>query len=92
MFPDFIVVKKNGSGYQFDILEPHRPDFDDNMYKAKGLVRYSQRMSKLKRCEMIRIVETAAGDRFLRLNTARMSVQNDVINAANENTLNTLFQ
>lgn len=92
MFPDFIVVKKNGSGYQFDILEPHRPDLDDNLYKAKGLVRYSQRMPQLKRCEMIRIEETAAGDRFLRLNTARLSVQNDVINAANENTLKTLFQ
>lgn len=92
MFPDFIVVKRNGNGYQFDILEPHRSDLDDNLYKAKGLVRYSQRMSKLKRCEMIRIVETAAGDRFLRLNTARMSIQNEVINATNENTLNTLFQ
>ncbi|MBQ0074402.1 MAG: hypothetical protein KBT34_09410 [Prevotella sp.] len=92
MFPDFIIVKKNGSGYQFDILEPHRADLDDNLYKAKGLVRYSQRMPKLKRCEMIRIEETAAGDRFLRLNTTRISVQNDVINATNEHTLNTLFQ
>lgn len=92
MFPDFIIVKKNGSGYQFDILEPHRADLDDNLYKAKGLVRYSQRMPQLKRCEMIRVEETAAGNRFLRLNTAKMSIQNDVINAANENTLNTLFQ
>lgn len=92
MFPDFIVVKKNEVGYQFDILEPHRSDLDDNLYKAKGLVHYSLRMPQLKRCEMIRIEETAAGDRFLRLNTARISVQNDVLSATNENTLNTLFQ
>lgn len=95
MFPDFIVIKKNGNGgYRVDILEPHRPDLDDNLYKAKGLARYAyahQNKTQLKRCEMIRIEATASGDRFLRLNTTKTGVQKNVIDATNENTLNTLF-
>lgn len=91
LFPDFIIVKKKGDGYQFDILEPHQPTLDDNLYKAKGMARYAHRLTKIKRCELIRIEQTASGSRFLRLNVAKTSIQNDVIDATNENTLNTLF-
>jgi type III restriction enzyme len=58
MFPDFLVVRLDGSGLVVDILEPHRSSLDDSWKKAKGLAKYAQTHSLepgLGRIELIRL-------------------------------------
>ena len=46
--PDFIIVRRDPvSKYVIDILEPHRPDLDDNLGKAKGFAEYARQTSDL---------------------------------------------
>lgn len=41
--PDFIAVRRDERvGYVIDILEPHSPDFKDNLGKAKGFAEYAR--------------------------------------------------
>lgn len=41
-YPDFIVIRKDAiSGYVIDILEPHNPEYIDNLGKAKGFAEYA---------------------------------------------------
>lgn len=43
-YPDFIIVRKDRVlGYVVDILEPHNPDFKDNLGKAKGFAEYARK-------------------------------------------------
>ena len=43
MFPDFLVVRKNGDGYLVDILEPHSSSLADSYAKARGLAKYAEK-------------------------------------------------
>jgi type III restriction enzyme len=65
MFPDFIIIRRDGDKLIIDILEPHRQDLDDSWKKARGLARYAQKhYMGLGRIELIR----KKGDQLQRLN------------------------
>lgn len=86
--PDFLVVRKDISGYVFDILEPHSPDYADNLPKAKGLAKYaSSNSTLLGRVQMIRKI----GDQYVRLDFMNRTVQDAVANCTQSSDLNILF-
>ena len=93
LFPDFIIVRKDpDGGYIVDILEPHNPDYKDNLGKAKGLAEYAANEPRIGRVQMIRIGKDAAGqNRFKRLNLAKGIVRNKVIAAINTDELDHIF-
>ena len=43
MFPDFVMVHREGDELHVDILEPHEPSRDDNVAKARALARFADR-------------------------------------------------
>lgn len=93
LYPDFIIVRKDPElGYVIDILEPHNPDFKDNLGKAKGLAEYAANETRMDRIQLIRIGKDAAGNnRFKRLNLAKGSVRSKVIAAINTDELDHIF-
>ena len=94
LYPDFIIVRKDSElGYLIDILEPHNPDFKDNLGKAKGLAEYAANEPRIDRIQLIRVGKDAAGqNRFKRLNLAKSSVRNKVIAAINTDELDHIFE
>lgn len=72
MFPDLVIVRKDGAGFLFDILEPHDPSLGDNFEKAAGLARFAEKHGGLfGRIQLIRKQSSAAGERFVRLEINR---------------------
>ncbi|MBM3313839.1 hypothetical protein FJY70_04515 [candidate division WOR-3 bacterium] len=43
LYPDFLVVRKEGGRLVVDILDPHNPSLADAVDKAKGLAVYAER-------------------------------------------------
>ncbi|MCC3246415.1 DEAD/DEAH box helicase family protein [Methylocystis sp. WRRC1] len=41
-FPDFVIVRKNGSSYEVDVLEPHDDSRTDTWAKVKGLAKFAE--------------------------------------------------
>ena len=75
-----------------DILEPHSPDFKDNLSKAKGFAEYAKEEMKIGRIELIRTAKDAAGGiRFRRLDMGRGIVRDKVIAAINNDELDHIF-
>lgn len=93
LYPDFIIVRKDPDlGYLIDILEPHNPDFKDNLGKAKGLAQYAANETRVDRIQLIRVGKDASGqNRFKRLNLAKGSVRNKVLAAINTDELDHIF-
>lgn len=92
-YPDFIIVRRDPIlKYVIDILEPHNPDFKDNLGKAKGLANYAADEPRIGRVQLIRIGKDAAGDdRFKRLDLAKGSIRNKVLSAINTDELDHIF-
>jgi type III restriction enzyme len=68
MFPDLVVVRKVGSDFAIDILEPHDPSLRDNFEKAVGLARFAEKHGALfGRIQLIRKHSSAGGEHFARL-------------------------
>ena len=68
MFPDLIVVRKSGSEFAIDILEPHDPSLSDNFEKAVGLAKFAEKHGALfGRIQLIRKQSSAGGEHFARL-------------------------
>lgn len=56
MFPDFLVVRRDGAGLLVDILEPHAPSLADSYAKAKGLAQFAAKhWNQFGRIELIRL-------------------------------------
>jgi type III restriction enzyme len=56
MYPDFLVVRRDGDSYLVDILEPHSSSLSDNYAKARGLAKYAQKHhGDYGRIELIRV-------------------------------------
>ena len=95
MFPDFLIVRRDhraGSGYVFDILEPHSDHFVDNLPKAKGLAKYAQEETRCGRIQMIRKCRLPSGQtRFKRLDFNRGAVREAVLRAVTPEELNNIF-
>ena len=92
MFPDFLIIRKNDHGnYEYGLLEPHRDDKKDNLAKAKGLVKYVQECPNVDRVQMLRKIKTSSGEKMLRLEFTRLSVQEKVMKCVEESDFDKVF-
>jgi type III restriction enzyme len=93
MFPDLIVVRKADKGLAIDILEPHRPDLDDNFEKAKGLARFAQEHGALfGRIQLIRKVASPGGEHFARLEINEAATIRKLLPITSNKQLDQLFE
>lgn len=92
-YPDFIVVRRDERvGYVIDILEPHSPDFKDNLGKAKGFAEYAHQNPGVGRIQLIRMSKDAIGkNQFKRLDMYRTAIRNKVSHAINTDELDHIF-
>lgn len=92
-FPDFIIIRRDAElGYVIDILEPHNPEFKDNLGKAKGFALYAEAEPRIGRIQLIRMGKDAVGNnRFKRLDMAKGAVRNKVLAAINNDELDHIF-
>ena len=93
-YPDFIIVRKDSVlGYVVDILEPHNPNFKDNLGKAKALARYAEEEPKIGRVQLIRREKDASGkNKFKRLDMSRGSIRQKVLKAINTDEIDHIFE
>lgn len=92
-YPDFIVIRRDDLlGYVIDILEPHNPDFDDNLGKAKGFAEYARQNPGIGRIQLIRMSKDIAGNKhFKRLDMSKSNVRDKVSKAINNDELDHIF-
>ncbi|MEG2291633.1 MAG: DEAD/DEAH box helicase family protein [Clostridium sp.] len=92
-FPDFIVVRKDERlGYVIDLLEPHNPDFKDNLGKAKGFAKYARQNPGVGRIQIIRMGKDAAGkNKFKRLDMSKSAIRDKVSCAMTIDELDHIF-
>lgn len=92
-YPDFIIVRRDPvSKYVIDILEPHRPDLDDNLGKAKGFAEYARQNPGVGRIQLIRQMKQASGTyKFKRLDMSKSAIRDKVSHAQTSEELNHLF-
>ena len=92
-YPDFIVVRRDERvGYVIDILEPHSPDFKDNLGKAKGFAEYARQNPGVGRIQLIRMSKDAVGkNQFKRLDMYRTAIRDKVSHAINTDELDHIF-
>ena len=92
-YPDFIIVRKDAiSGYVIDILEPHNPEYIDNLGKAKGFAEYARQNPGVGRIQLIRMAKDISGkNRFKRLDMSMSVVRDKVSSAINNDELDHVF-
>ncbi len=91
-YPDFLIIRRDGSDYVVDILEPHDPTRQDNLGKAKGFAEYARQNPGVGRIQLIRMKRDPVGDeRPFRLDLSKGSIRDKVSHCANNNELNHLF-
>ena len=93
-YPDFIIVRNDSVlGYVIDILEPHNPDYKDNLGKAKALAKYAEEEPKIGRVQIIRREKDASGkDKFKRLDMSHGSIRQKVLKAINTDEIDHIFE
>ncbi|MBP2641045.1 MAG: type restriction protein res subunit [Firmicutes bacterium] len=93
-YPDFLIVRSDPIlTYVIDILEPHNPDFKDNLGKAKGFAKYAESEPKIGRIQLIRTGKDPAGKiRFKRLDLSQGAVRDKVLKAQNTDELDHIFE
>ena len=93
-YPDFLIVRSDPSTeYVIDILEPHNPDYKDNLPKAKGFAKYAEAEPRIGRIEIIRKAKNKAGkDSFLRLNFSKGSIREKVLKMQTPEEFDHLFE
>ena len=95
-YPDFLIVRWDGAarnGFVVDVLEPHGPQFADNLSKAKALAEYAETEDRIGRVQMIRKVSCVGGSsRFVRLDLGKGAVRARVRAVATDAELNALFE
>ena len=92
-YPDFIIVREDAiSGYVIDILEPHNPEYIDNLGKAKGFAEYARQNPGVGRIQLIRMAKDISGkNRFKRLDMSMSAVRDKVSRAINNDELDHIF-
>ena len=92
-YPDFIIVRTDKVlGYVIDILEPHNPEFKDNLGKAKGFAEYARQNPGVGRIQLIRMGKDSAGNkRFKRLDMSKSAVRDKVSHAMSNDELDHIF-
>lgn len=87
MYPDFIVIRKDGTGYVIDILEPHDQTRTDNLPKAIGLAKYAAKQPEAGRIQLIH----KDGNTLRRLDLSKSQVRDRVLIASSDHDLNNIF-
>jgi type III restriction enzyme len=88
MYPDMLIVRKVGSDFVFDVLEPHDHSRADNLYKAQGLAQFAENHGgRFGRIQLIR----KKGDSFVRLEMNKTAVRNRIKQAASNPTIDSIF-
>lgn len=92
-YPDFLIVRSDPKlDYIIDILEPHNPEYKDNLGKAKGFAKYAENEPNIGRVQIIRTGKDAAGKtRFKRLDLSQGAVREKVLKAQNNDELDHIF-
>lgn len=91
-YPDFLVIRKDEkTGYVVDILEPHNPNFTDNLPKAKGFAKYAEQETKIGRFQLIRKTKDGGVDKFVRLDFSKGEIRKKVLAMQTTEELNHLF-
>lgn len=92
-YPDFLIIRKDGSEYVVDILEPHDPTRQDNLGKAKGFAEYARQNPGVGRIQLIRMQRDSVGrDRAFRLDMSKSSIRDKVSRCASNDELNHIFE
>ena len=93
-YPDFLIIRKDDksqAGFVIDILEPHNPDFKDNLPKAKGFARYAEAEPKIGRIQLIRKAKDGGKERFKRLDFSKGEIRQKVLAMQTSDELDHLF-
>lgn len=92
-YPDFLIVRSDPAlEYIIDILEPHNPDFKDNLGKAKAFAQYAEAEPRIGHIQIIRSGKDAAGkQRFKRLDLCLGMVRDKVLKAVSNDELDAIF-
>lgn len=92
-YPDFLIIRKDGSEYVVDILEPHDPTRQDNLGKAKGFAEYARQNPGVGRIQLIRMQKDSVGrERAFRLDMSKSSIRDKVSRCASNDELNHIFE
>lgn len=93
-YPDFLIVRRDPvTQYVVDILEPHSPDFADNLPKAKAMAAFAEKAMSVDRVEMIRQQKNAIGQRvFVRLNLGSIAIRDKLKQIRTHDELSVLFE
>lgn len=76
MYPDFLIVRREGAGLVVDILEPHSSALSDSYAKAKGLAQFAAKHWKqFGRIELIRV----EGEEIKRLDLSEPDQRDNVL-------------
>ena len=87
-YPDFIVIRKEGTGYSFNVLEPHRDNEADNLSKAEAMISYAQTEFQVDSIELIRVTNDK---KIMRLNFRDVNIIEDMKYVHSIDQLNSLF-
>ncbi len=93
-YPDFLIIRSDPHlDYVVDILEPHNPEYKDNIGKAKGFARYAEAEPRIGRVQLIRQGKDPAGKiRFKRLDLSQGALREKVLRAQNNDELDHIFE
>lgn len=92
-YPDFLIIRRDGSDYVVDILEPHDPTRQDNLGKAKGFAEYARQNPGVGRIQLIRMQRNSVGkERAFRLDMSKSSVRDKVSRCTSNDELNHIFE
>ena len=92
-YPDFLIIRRDGSEYVVDILEPHDPTRQDNLGKAKGFAEYARQNPGVGRIQLIRMQKDSIGrERAFRLDMSKSSIRDKVSRCASNDELNHIFE
>ena len=92
-YPDFLIIRADGSDYVVDILEPHDPTRVDNLGKAKGFAEYARQNPGVGRIQLIRMQRDSVGrERSFRLDMSKSSIRDRVSRCASNDELNRIFE
>ena len=93
MFPDLLIVEKNGEDYLYSILEPHDPSRNDNVPKAVGLADFADKHQFVyNRIQLIRKKMGADHkEHFYRLDMSKVQIRNKVKAITDNAALDALF-
>ena len=92
-YPDFLIIRRDGSEYVVDILEPHDPTRQDNLGKAKGFAEYARQNPGVGRIQLIRMQRDSDGrERAFRLDMSKSSIRDKVSRCVSNDELNHIFE